>query len=223
MVAESTRLGKERGPPHAVILARGLPRERLDEVKLLLGSLALSLALVPAVAWAVPITGTPQRDYLRGGPGSDDIRGLAGNDTLIGFRGDDQLRGGPGRDVLEDDHGDDLLYGGSGHDSLDGRRGLDVLVGGPGPDFVADYVGGDLIRTGPGDDWGSIDSRGEHPHPPTVLHLGPGDDEILVGDPDGRRDVIDCGPGDDLAEWNLELDPRDEFVDCEVIREYEGY
>jgi Ca2+-binding RTX toxin-like protein len=195
---------------------------RLDGMKAVLGSLVLAVVLLPAAASADEVRGTPHRDYLRAGPGGDLVRGLAGNDTLIGSRGDDELRGGPGNDVLEDDRGDDVLVGGAGHDSLDGRSGNDVLIGGAGPDFVADYLGGDLIRTGRGDDWGSIDSRGERPHAPTVLHLGRGDDEILVGGPDGRRDVVDCGPGDDLAEWNLELDPQDVFVDCEVIREYEG-
>lgn len=191
----------------------------------------LVAVLGPAVAWAEHVTGTtgddsvvgtPERDWVEARGGDDVVRGLAGNDLLIGGRGDDELRGGPGKDDLGDDLGDDLLIGGAGHDSLDGRRGQDVLVGGPGPDFVADYLGGDLIRTGRGDDWGSIDSRGTRPHGPTILHLGRGADEILVGGPDGRRDLIDCGPGEDLAEWNLELDPQDEFVDCEVIREYEG-
>jgi hypothetical protein len=41
-------------------------------------------------------------------------------------------------------------------------------------------------------------------------------------DPDGRRDVIDCGPGHDVVEYLETLDPEEELVSCETVREYLG-
>ncbi len=49
-------------------------------------------------------------DYLRGGPGDDDLFGGADDDVLSGQNGNDRLFGGTG---------DDRLNGGAGHDLLD--------------------------------------------------------------------------------------------------------
>ena len=55
----------------------------------------------------------------------------------------------------------------------------------------------------------------------TRLHLGPGQDAVMVND-DQQHDLIDCGPGQDVAEWVTTLDPTDQYVNCEVIQEYLG-
>ena len=55
----------------------------------------------------------------------------------------------------------------------------------------------------------------------TRLHLGPGDDEVVVND-DQQVDLVDCGPGHDVAEWVTTLDPHDQYVGCEVVQEYLG-
>jgi hypothetical protein len=93
-----------------------------------------------------------------------------------------------------------------------------MLRGGPGPDFLADYDGGDRLRAGTGDDravLGSGRAGGSR------LLLGPGNDEVVVQD-DELRDVVDCGPGHDIAEWVDTRDPHDHYVGCEVVREYLG-
>lgn len=54
--------------------------------------------------------------------------------------------------------------------------------------------------------------------PSTVL-LGLGDDTVNLID-DGKRDVIDCGAGDDLVvTLGGPADPLDEFADCEQFAE----
>ena len=65
------------------------------------------------------VRGTPRRDVLSGGSGSQSIRGLAG---------DDSLRGGTGDDCVIGNRGADRLAGGAGIDVLRGARGRDVLL-----------------------------------------------------------------------------------------------
>jgi RTX calcium-binding nonapeptide repeat (4 copies) len=214
------------------MVPRSAGRARLDAMKALaVAALGLTLVLLPSVAAAEHIrgtadnetlVGTPKRDWIEARDGADEVRGRGGNDLLTGGPGDDWVRGGRGNDEIEDDRGRDLLIGGPGRDSIDGRRGIDELVGGPGNDYLADYLGGDTMRAGAGDDRSTVASRGRtRPYPPTRLDLGPGDDEVLL-DPDGRRDVIDCGPGNDLVEFLETLDPHDELISCETVREYQG-
>jgi hypothetical protein len=216
-----------------------MSRDRLDEMRpqsgritaALVGATALLLAATPYAAAAGRVTGTsgddalegtPHRDWIRAFHGDDVLVGHGGNDVLDPGPGDDESYGGPGNDDIQDSRGRDVLVGGTGDDSLDGSTGIDMLVGGPGRDYLADYLGGDLLRAGAGDDRAGVASRGSRPYPPTRLHLGRGDDEVLLA-PDGRRDLIDCGPGRDLVEWDQSLDEEDELVDCEVVREYTGY
>jgi Ca2+-binding RTX toxin-like protein len=200
-------------------------------MKALLGiAVVAAVVLVPSAALAEhirgttgpdEIVGTPKRDWLEARDGDDAVRGRGGNDLLTGGPGDDWVRGGPGNDEIGDDRGRDLLIGGPGNDSLDGRKGIDEIIGGPGRDYVADYFGGDAIDTGAGNDRATVASRASRPYPPTQLDLGYGDDYVLV-DPDGRRDVIDCGPGDDVVEYLETLDPEEDLVSCETVREYLG-
>jgi hypothetical protein len=93
-----------------------------------------------------------------------------------------------------------------------------VLRGGPGPDFLADYDGGDLLLAGTGDDRAVLGSGRVGG---SRLFLGPGDDEVVVQD-DGLLDVVDCGPGRDIAEWVDTRDAADQYVGCEEVREYLG-
>ena len=115
--------------------------------------------------------------------------GGPGNDTLSGGPGNDNIFGGPGNDRIS---------GGRGNDILSGGRGNDVISGGPGNDTLSGGPGNDVIYGGPGNN---------------TIHGGPGTDTIHARD--GHRDVVDCGPGRDVAF----VDPVDLVRGCErVIR-----
>ena len=83
--------------------------------------------------------------------------------------------------------GRDLLFGGPGNDRLFGGPGNDRIFGGPG---------NDRINPGPGRDH---------------VDAGPGNDRIFSRD--GQRDVIDCGPGHDVAI----VDAVDRTRRCETV------
>jgi hypothetical protein len=74
---------------------------------------------------------------------------------------------------------------------------------------------------GTGDDHAVVASNDPGMKAVTQLHLGAGNDNVILQD-DARTDLIDCGAGDDVAEWVTTLDPNDQFVDCEVVQEYLG-
>jgi hypothetical protein len=85
--------------------------------------------------------------------------------------------------------GNDVAYGLGGNDVLLGLAGSDVLYGG---------LGDDLLDGGSGRD---------------RLYGGPGNDTLRARD--GQRDVVDCGPGRDVAR----VDRLDRVSACErVIR-----
>ena len=69
------------------------------------------------------IEGTPDADFIVGGPsdqepaletGSDTINGQGGGDTIIGIGGNDTLDGGAGEDWISGGAGDDTINGGLG-------------------------------------------------------------------------------------------------------------
>jgi hypothetical protein len=81
----------------------------------------------------------------------------------------------------------DVMYGLGGNDVLRGANGNDVLFGG---------VGSDVLYGGTGRD---------------RLYGGPGNDTLWARD--GQRDVVDCGPGRDIAH----VDRIDRISGCERI------
>ncbi len=134
------------------------------------------------------VVGSPGPDSMMGGPGDDVLRGMAGDDgSLEGEDGDDRLLGGPGDDVLFGRTGEDRLWGEDGDDYLEGGRGADGLAGGAGDDVLLGGWGRDKLGGGPGDD---------------TFHAY-----------DGVRDIVDCGPGNDVAE----VDRHDVVRDCERV------
>jgi hypothetical protein len=95
--------------------------------------------------------------------------------------------------------GNDTLSGAPGNDNISGGRGNDILSGGPGNDILSGGPGNDVISGGPGKD---------------IISGGPGNDTIHARD--GHRDVVDCGPGRDVAF----VDTVDLVRGCErVVRE----
>jgi RTX calcium-binding nonapeptide repeat (4 copies) len=130
-----------------------------------------------------PNTGmnSPMQDYLYGGDGEDEVRGLGANDEIHGGLGGDVIYGGPGFDsifagaVRGPDRSKDTIYGGDGPDDIGGDYGDDVLHGGDGND----HMGGD-----DGED---------------VLYGGDGNDTLVAGshDDDLGADKLYCGAGSD--------------------------
>jgi hypothetical protein len=83
--------------------------------------------------------------------------------------------------------GNDVIYGLGGNDVLRGANGNDVLFGGIGSDVLYGGTGRDRLYGGPGND--TLQAR------------------------DGQRDVVDCGPGRDIAH----VDRIDRVSGCERI------
>lgn len=131
--------------------------------------------------------------------------GTAGPETVIGTDGDDRCAGGDGADDVEGRGGHDALDGGRGDDRVFGRFGNDVLRGGDGDDELEGGRDRDILDGGAGDD------QLNGGHDPDAVAGGPGNDRILARG--GGRDVVDCGPGRDVAF----VDSRDVVRRCERI------
>jgi len=84
--------------------------------------------------------------------------------------------------------GPDTIFGTGRADTIDGRGGNDEILGFGGADLLTGGAGADRILA------------------------GSGNDRVRVRD--GRRDVVDCGPGRDTAQ----VDSADAVRRCEVVR-----
>jgi Ca2+-binding RTX toxin-like protein len=124
---------------------------------------------------------------ILGGARGDRIAGTRGHDVIVAGAGNDRISGANGNDVVCAGAGNDQVLGGSGNDRLFGGAGNDGIFGGPG---------NDRIDPGPGRDH---------------VFAGPGNDHVLARD--GQRDVIDCGPGHDVAI----VDAVDRTRRCDVV------
>ena len=103
--------------------------------------------------------------------------------------------GTDGHDVLFGSHNADHVYGFGGDDIISGLRGTDQMYGGPGEDALWGSYGNDNLYGRSGAD---------------ELHGMGGNDYISAND--GKRDLVDCGPGRD---W-FNTDSFDVIRNCEV-------
>ncbi len=101
-----------------------------------------SVIISPKITLPTTLRGGPGSDRLRGGSSGDKLIGGAGDDALYGSNGDDLLAGGSGEDWLFGQGGDDRLLGGPDDDWLNGGSGINTLVGGTGQTTVAPYPPG---------------------------------------------------------------------------------
>jgi Ca2+-binding RTX toxin-like protein len=147
------------------------------------------------------LIGTRRRDMIAAGAGKDRIRAGGGNDLVCAGPGNDLVRGGSGNDRLSGQTGSDTLFGGPGRDVLDGGRGNDRLFGGPGKDRVFGGPGNDRLNPGAGRD-----------------HVRAGARRDRIVSVDGQRDMIDCGPGRDVAT----VDAVDRVRRCETVIQVRG-
>lgn len=129
----------------------------------------------------------PHPELLRGLPPCE-IVGDAAHQRLSGSRFQDAIVGTAGRDVMTGGAGADSMFGQGGDDSIDGGSGNDALAGGGGNDRIVGGAGRNAIDA------------------------GRGADTILVRN--GERDVVDCGPGVDIAY----VDRLDVARHCEHVR-----
>lgn len=112
----------------------------------------------------------------------DLIRGTDGPDALTGTDGGDLIYARGGNDIIRALDGNDIVFAGQGNDVVRGGPGNDVIYGGPGDDVLWPGAGADVQYGGQGND---------------VLHA-------LAND--NQRDILDCGPGFDVA-YVIEHDP----------------
>ena len=98
-------------------------------------------------------------------------------------------------------NGPDRLHGTVFADRIDGKAGDDAIYGHAGDDLLVGGLGDDAIWAGHGRDRESG---------------GPGNDTLHALADDNQLDVLDCGPGDDVAYLNAS--ERARTIGCEKIR-----
>lgn len=105
----------------------------------------------------------------------DLIRGTNGPDNINGTSGPDIIYARAGNDSIRAHDGNDVVYSGRGNDVARGGPGNDVIYGGDGNDVLWVGAGADVQYGGEGND---------------ILHA-------LAND--NQPDVVNCGPGYDVA------------------------
>ena len=155
--------------------------------------------------------------------GNDTVSSAGGDDDLSGGSGNDRLAAGTGRDQLTGQSGDDVLDGDDGDDDLSGGGGADTFNGGLGDGDIANYArdtdanvtvtldgirndgafeegdnadadgGVENVVTGEGNDTLTGNGRSN------VIDSGPGNDVINARDGQVPTDLVACGPGFDRA------------------------
>ncbi len=98
------------------------------------------------------IMGTPFKDTIKAGAGSDLICGMGGRDTIWGGPGHDLIDAGPGKDVIKGGAGQDAIFAGAQSDKVFAGRGNDYVEGGLGDDRIMLGGGDDVAFGGPGND-----------------------------------------------------------------------
>jgi Ca2+-binding RTX toxin-like protein len=131
------------------------------------------------------------------------VDGTRGDDTLTGTPDADLIRAFAGSDSLSGLEGNDVLRSGRGDDTADGGPGRDLVYGGRGRDAVSGGAGDDRLYGG----WGS-----------DVVSGGEGDDRLHALARDRRRDVLDCGPGNDVAFVRWAERELTETPGCETVK-----
>ena len=122
----------------------------------------------------------------------------------------DVFVGTPGPDTIYGTSGGDVIYGKAGSDSLHGRAGNDVIYGGKGDDLIKGGDGNDVEYGGDGNDvmWVGQGADAEYG--------GPGNDTLHALADDNQLDIVDCGPGHDVAWLNVKEKGKYVIRGCEV-------
>jgi Ca2+-binding RTX toxin-like protein len=120
-------------------------------------------------------------------------QGTEESDNIIGAAGGNGIDGLGGNDVITAKGSADVVHG---------RDGNDQISGGGGPDSLTGDGGADLISGGDGND--------------RIFHFVASNNPDAQTQPDGSRDRIDCGPGNDETWINVSVD-HDLAVNCETV------
>lgn len=133
--------------------------------------------------------------------------GTTRNDVITGDGKDNFICGRSGYDVITLGSGDDTGVGNGGSpagDAIDGGYGKDTLIGdnakepGAPEDCGGQLSGADNLNGGPDDD--------------RIYHSS----LISPTASDGKKDIINCGPGNDEAFINTSVD-GDVAINCETV------
>jgi Ca2+-binding RTX toxin-like protein len=108
------------------------------------------------------------------------------------------MAGDDGSNAITAKEGNDVINGKGGQDSVHGDEGNDVISGGDGDDLLQGGTGADRMSGGDGND--------------KIAHVVTDNDTF-----DGKRDVIDCGAGNDEVWINTSHD-HDVAVNCEIVQ-----
>jgi RTX calcium-binding nonapeptide repeat (4 copies) len=167
---------------------------------LLIALMTLTVALTAGatVSSGAGTAGSPCTTLIRGTAASETLTATAASTRLLGLEGDDRITGGPGADCID---------GGPGDDRLSGRGGADTLTGGPGVDKLSGGAGGDTLSDVP-----ERYDAGVLAGSKNRLTAGGGHDRVETAN--GRRDLVHCGAGSDLAI----ADREDRLAGCEKKR-----
>jgi Ca2+-binding RTX toxin-like protein len=147
--------------------------------------------LTQNLGWSASITCDPNI-FCKGTTGNDVIRDGNDGTVIAGLTGDDTINSGAGDDDVCAGGGNDKVNLGNGDDRAWGDGILCAPFGRP--------FGADTINGGPGNDF-----------------LNHGEEWSVKSD--GFKDIIDCGPGNDIAQLNITID-HDEAINCEQINPF---
>jgi hypothetical protein len=158
----------------------------------------------------------PCTSLIRGTSASETLAASATSTRLLGLEGDDRISGGPGADCIDGGPGNDRISGLAGSDTLEGADGNDIVSGGAGADSLSGGAGADRLSGGAGGDRLSDVAGGYAAATlaPKRNRLGAGAGRDRVDTANGRRDVVHCGSGRDVAV----ADREDTLAGCERKR-----
>jgi Ca2+-binding RTX toxin-like protein len=148
-----------------------------------------------AYAATINCAGVPSSQNCLGSPQSDNILGDIKANRICGQGGNDYILGRGGNDFLRGNEGNDRILGADGGDQIIGDNFIDCPPG-------TTVTGADILQGGPGED--------------IMFHGNTGFGGKGPTDPDGFKDIIDCGPGDDRAFINTATD-GDVAMNCEHV------
>jgi Ca2+-binding RTX toxin-like protein len=178
----------------------GVSDRHLHKLYLPFASLLLTITFVGV---AIPTENLGWGASIECAPSKSNCAGTSGDDIIIGSSKNNVIVGHDGNDVINATAGDDDACGGNGNDRIDGGDGDDRLLGDSyvckGEQGPGSGAGGDTIAGGEGND---------------ILIHGNGNAQYDYSD--GKKDFLDCGPGDDTAMLNITID-HDEAANCEHI------
>lgn len=158
------------------------------------------------------ISGSDERDSLRGTSEDDHIAGLGGKDKLYGRDGDDILDGGADGDRMYGGKGDDVYVVDSQRDRVDESRGegVDTVETSLGSYWLDANVE-DLVYTGSGD------FKGVGNKLDNVIEGGSGDDTLTGA---GGNDTFVFAPGfgnDKITDFDADPSGGQDLIDLSAL------